>query len=366
MSISKKAHILIVDDTSANIDILGALLAGYKRSFALNGEAALKKARSDAKPDLILLDVMMPGMDGFEVCRQLKKGKDTQHIPVIFVTSMGEEHDEKHGFEVGAVDYISKPFNPFIVKSRVETHLELHQARKMLASQNHILEETVAVRTSELEKTLQQLRGSSLEMILRLSRAAEYKDDDTGAHILRMSRYCYAIAKELNLPEEEREMLLSAAPMHDVGKIGIPDKVLLKPGKLDKEEWALMQRHAEMGADILAGSDVPVIQMAQTVAESHHEKWDGSGYPKGLKGEGIPIVGRISAIADVFDALTSERPYKKPFSIEKSFAIIREGRGTHFDPAVVDAFFNVENEILRIKEECQEGDGIYELFKLTK
>ena len=355
--------ILIVDDTPENINILGELLSEYRRVFALNGKKALEKAFSDEPPDLILLDIMMPEMDGFEVCQRLKEHPATSDVPVIFVTALGEELDEARGLEIGAVDYISKPFSPLVVKQRVKTQLELVSARRKIKSQNLILEDKVAKRTELLVKAMDKIRHNSLEMIVRLSRAAEYKDDDTGAHVLRMSNYAAVIAQIMGWNEEGCADLLHAAPMHDVGKIGIPDNVLLKPGRLDEEEWKIMRRHCKLGYNILANSDVPLIQLAATVAITHHEKWDGTGYPRGLAGNDIPISGRIVAIADVFDALTTKRPYKEPFSIEKSFSILREGREKHFDPEVVDAFFAAEDAILQIKDRYADVKHL-ELFNL--
>lgn len=350
----KDCRILVVDDTPENIDILGALLKEYKRSFALDGQSALEKAKSDTPPDLILLDIMMPGMDGYEVCAKLKMDESTRSIPVIFVTALGEVADEAKGFAIGALDYITKPFKPAVVKERVKTHLSLKLATQELENQNALLEAKVRERTQLLEQALKKLQDVSLETIVRLSRAAEYKDDDTATHILRMSHYSAAVARAMGLSEKEVTNILHAAPMHDIGKIGIPDRILLKPGKLDDEEWKIMRKHSYMGTKILCGSESEVIKLGEIVAYTHHEKWDGNGYPRRLKGEDIPLAGRIVAIADVFDALTSKRPYKEPFSLEKSFRIVRESDGTHFDPEVVKAFFSVESEILEIKERYQD------------
>ncbi len=352
---SNRARILIVDDIKENIDVLAGLLSDYQRTFAPNGEKALAKASSDPMPDLILLDVMMPDMDGFEVCRRLQADPKTRDIPIIFATARGEEANETKGIELGAVDYVTKPFKPAVVRARVKTHLKLKQASEALQNQNVILEKKVAERTVQLRRALREVKEASLETIIRLSRAAEYKDDDTGEHVFRMSHYSAAVARKLGLGEDEADEILHAAPMHDIGKIGIPDRVLLKPGKLDADEWNLMRQHCEMGAAILAGSEADVIKLGEIVAMTHHEKWNGTGYPRGLKGTDIPIAGRVVAIADVFDALTSKRPYKEPFSLEKSFRIIREGRAEHFDPDVVDAFFAAQDEILRIKEQFQDN-----------
>jgi putative two-component system response regulator len=357
-------RVLIVDDTPENIEILGYLLKHYKRIIAVNGQQALKKARQKPPPDLILLDIMMPEMDGFEVCRRLKSDPLTESIPVIFVTALGETPDETKGLELGAVDYITKPFKPAVIKARVATHMALQHARHEMSRQNQTLEERVKERTAQLKTALEKVHQASLETILRLSRAAEYRDDDTGAHLMRMSRFTATVARQLALSDAECHSLLQASPLHDIGKIGVPDRILLKPGKLDKEEWDIMRRHCEMGADILSGSDAEVLVLGEIIAMTHHEKWNGSGYPKGLNGEEIPIAGRITAIADVFDALTSKRPYKQPFSIEKACAIIKEGRGTHFDPDVVDAFFASIEEILEIKNRYQDDD-IAHLFAVA-
>lgn len=347
-------RILVVDDTPVNIRILAGLLSDFSLSVATDGEQALVIATSARRPDLILLDVMMPGLDGFEVCRRLKADPTTRDVPVIFVTAQDDARDEVKGFEAGGVDYITKPFSPPVVRARVETHLALLTARRQLARHNAELETRVAERTAQLREALRKLEEASLETIVRLSRAAETRDDDTGSHVLRMSHYAAVIARRLGLPAEDAETLLHAAPMHDVGKIGIPDRILLKPGKLDADEWAIMRRHAEIGAQILSSSESPVIRLAEVVAMTHHEKWDGTGYPRGLRGEEIPLAGRIVAVADVFDALTTRRPYKEPFSLEKSYEILREGAGRHFDPAVVEAFFAVEDEILAIKARHQD------------
>ena len=343
MSDLSNFNVLVVDDTETNIDILVETLGDvYDVSVAMDGESALEDI-AERTPDLVLLDIIMPGIDGYEVCERLKKDNTTKNIPVIFLTAMTEEQDEAKGLALGAVDYITKPFSPELVKSRVRNQLELKRHR------DH-LEELVRERTAQLIKAFETIKNASLDTILRLSRAAEYKDEDTGAHILRMSNYSAAIAGRMGLDENVVDSILYAAPMHDIGKIGTPDHILLKPGKLDPDEWEIMKQHAVNGARILEGSDAGFIKLGEVIALTHHEKWDGSGYPKGLKGSKIPQAGRITAIADVFDALTSKRPYKEPFSLEKSFVIIKEGRGNHFDPDVVDAFFAVEDEILAIRD----------------
>ncbi len=294
---TSRQTILVVDDIPENIDVLSGILSdSFKVKAATNGENALKIA-AHMPPDLILLDVMMPKMDGYEVCRRLKQDPGTQAIPVIFVTAKGEMENEMQAFELGAVDYITKPVSPPIVMARVRAQLALYE-------KNRKLEATVEQRNIELH-------AARLEIIRHLARAAEYRDNETGMHVLRMSHYAFVLAKAVGMNDVQAELLLNAAPMHDIGKIGIPDKVLLKPGKLDVDEWELMKKHAEIGAVIIGEDNSELLQMAHTVALTHHEKWNGQGYPAGLAGEAIPLVGRITAVVDVFDALTTDRPYKQ-------------------------------------------------------
>ncbi len=353
-----KLKVLIVDDEPTNLKLLGQILQGkYQLSFATDGIKALEGAKK-VKPDIILLDIMMPVMDGYETCSQLKDNPETSKIPVIFVSAMGEIEDEHRGFEVGGVDYITKPVSAPIVHARVKTHLALYD-------QNRMLEKMVQQRTKQLRQAFDKLEIYSLDSIHRLMKASEYKDEHTGAHIQRMSQFSAAVARQIGFNENETKSILHTAPMHDVGKIGIPDHILLKPDKLTADEWEIMKQHTTFGGNILTGSEADYLKLGEVIALTHHEKWDGSGYPKGLSGKQIPIEGRIVAITDVFDALTSKRPYKEPFSIEKSFAIIEEGRGNHFDPAVVDAFFAVKEEILSIKEEYK-TENVSLSLKLTE
>jgi putative two-component system response regulator len=285
----------------------------------------------------------MPGMDGYEVCRTLKGNPVTRKIPVIFVTALSSVREEEKGFAAGGVDYIIKPVSPSIVRQRVKTHMALYD-------QNRILEEKVVQRTQQLENAFSKIKDSSLETIHILSKAAEYRDEDTASHIYRMSSYSAAIAQKIGLSEKEVESILYAAPMHDVGKIGIPDSILLKPGKLTAQEFEIMKGHTLIGAKILENSKTGFIRLGETIALTHHEWWNGKGYPRGLKGQEIPLEGRIIAVADVFDALTTKRPYKEAFPLDVSFGIIEEKRGSQFDPEVVDAFFAVKSEILQIRE----------------
>lgn len=337
---NQELTVLIVDDNSDNLDVLkGVLRPFYKVKAAINGDIALKIA-AKSKPDIILLDIMMPTIDGYEVCRRLKADPVLSDVPVIFVTAKSEVEDEKIGFELGAVDYITKPISVPIVLARVKTHLALYDQQRELSRQ-------VAERTAELDRT-------RLEIIQRLGCAAEYKDNETGMHVIRMSWYSKFLAEQINATDEWVDLVYTAAPMHDIGKIAIPDRVLLKPGKLDKEEWHIMQKHVEYGVDILGDHPSTIMTMAREIALCHHEKFDGSGYPNGLKGEDIPLSARIVAIADVFDALTSERPYKQAWPVEKAVALLEEEAGAHFDPKLVPEFLKCLPKVLEIKTKFQD------------
>ena len=304
--------ILAVDDEASNLQLLRQILQDhYRLLFAKDGARALELARSE-HPDLVLLDVMMPGMSGYEVCAALKAHPATASTPVIFVTALTETADEVEGFEAGAVDYITKPVSPPVVRARVRTHLSLVR--------------------------MEELRASRLEIVQRLGLAAEYKDNETGLHVIRMSHFSRILGIAAGMTEAEADDLLHAAPMHDVGKIGIPDRILQKPGPLDADEWKIMQGHVTIGAEIIGEHDGGMLSLARQIALTHHEKYDGSGYPNGLAGEDIPLVGRIVAIADVFDALTSVRPYKKAWSEEEAVNFLREQKGRHFDPQLVELF----------------------------
>ncbi len=332
-----RPSILVVDDTPDNISLLnGVLRDDYRVLVATNGEQALKIAAGDTPPDLILLDVMMPGMSGHEVCERLKANSITRKIPVIFVTAMNEVEDEAKGFALGAVDYITKPISPPIVKARVGTHLALYD-------QNRELELRVAERTKELSET-------RMEIVKRLGRAGEFRDNETGMHVIRVAHYCRLLGQAIRMNEEDIDNLFNAAPMHDIGKIGIKDAVLLKPGKLDDEEMKHMRLHVQIGGDIMGEHHDGLLSTARLIALTHHEKWDGTGYPNGIKGEDIPLVGRITALADVFDALTSERPYKKAWPIEEATALIEREAGKSFDPVLAEKFLSILPQIVAARE----------------
>lgn len=345
-------EILIVDDELVSRRKLQKIMKDLGNCQSVeNGEDALRLAMGENSPDLILLDIDMPGMDGFEVCKKLKAKPHTKDIPVIFLTAHIDINSITRGFELGAVDYITKPFHKEEVKTRVRTQLSLKKIREelqakniILENQNEILEEKVRERTKELQDT-------RLEIIRRLTIASEQRDNETGQHIIRMSKMCALVGQAFGMSDGQCDLLLHASPMHDIGKIGIPDKVLLKPGKLDPDEWEIMKTHTTLGEKILSGHGSELMKMARLIAITHHEKWDGTGYPQGLKGEDIPLVGRICALCDVFDALTSNRPYKKAWSIEDSLKEINRNKAKSFDPRLVVGFNNVQDDIVKITKE---------------
>ncbi len=325
----EKQRILVVDDTPTNIKVLNDLLKDhYQISVATNGPDALDLANSDSKPDLILLDIMMPEMDGYQVIQRLKQDPATQKIPVLFITAKGEVGDETKGLAMGAVDYITKPISPPIVKARIANHMNLHIYQENLEA--------------VVEQRTKQLTDGYIDTIRRLTKASEYKDEETGAHIKRISYYTRELSKEMGMDHGFVDSIFYASPMHDIGKVAIPDAVLLKEGPLNDDEWATMKTHAPIGGKILKGSESPYLKMAEDVATFHHERFDGNGYPKGLKGEAIPLTALIMNITDQYDALRSKRPYKPAFSHDKTVSIITKGDGRtmpdHFDPTVLSAF----------------------------
>lgn len=347
----EKPVILIVDDEELNLRLIDAALSpqGYDVVMARDGLEALEKA-AEVSPDIILLDIMMPKMNGYEVARRLKEGDTTNTIPVVMVTSLQDVNDRIKALEAGVDDFLTKPVEITELRARVKSSLKIKAYNDHMHNYQKELEMGIAQRTRELQLALEKITITSLDTIYRLSRAAEYKDEDTGTHTKRMSEYAVAIARNMKLSETPIGTLLYAAPMHDLGKIGIPDHILLKPGKLDSGEWEIMKQHTTIGAQILGGSDSEVVRLAEVIALTHHEKWDGSGYPNGLKKGEIPVAGRIVAIADVYDALTSKRPYRQSLTTEEACTIIKEGRGTHFDPDVVASFFTVLDEISALRQ----------------
>ncbi|KRT56423.1 response regulator [endosymbiont of Ridgeia piscesae] len=347
--------ILVVDDESFYINVLVDLLREqYRVTVAKSGQQALSRVSSEIPPDLILLDILMPEMDGYEVCKQLKADPCTVDIPVIFLTVKSEVDDEIRGFQLGAVDYITKPMSPPLVLSRVKTHLALSQTRRILKNQNQLLEERVRERTHEISRTQDVA-------IFCLASLAETRDNETGNHIRRTQHYIQLLANHLKayprfqktLNNEYIDLLFKSAPLHDIGKVGVADKILLKPGKLDPAEWEEMKRHAQYGFDALLRAEQELgstafLQLAREICLTHHEKWDGTGYPNGLIGEAIPLSGRLMALADVYDALITSRVYKEAFSHETAVEMIREERGRHFDPEVVRAFLDLEDSFQAI------------------
>ena len=351
--------VLVVDDMPENLTVIGeALQPDFCVRVANGGRRALELARSSPKPDLILLDVMMPELDGFAVMRHLKADALTCHIPVIFVTALDADDDEAYGLELGAVDYIHKPIRPAIVRARAHSQIELKTARDRLSHQNVWLESEVARRMKEN----QIIQDVSMRALAGL---AETRDNETGNHIRRTQAYVNVLARRLAEGAQRFaglrrssiiDLVVKAAPLHDIGKVGIPDQILLKPGPLTPEEWVIMQTHARLGADAIdaalqeENNQAPLafLHIAMDIAHSHHEKWDGSGYPDGLKGEAIPLAARLMALADVFDALISRRVYKPPMPIEKAQGIILDGRGKHFDPDIVDVFVACLDDFIAI------------------
>ncbi|MBA4002605.1 MAG: two-component system response regulator [Delftia sp.] len=323
LATDKRPRLLLVDDDPTNLHVLRQILGeDYRLSFATDGRKALQLAQH--QPDLILLDIMMPELDGYAVCRQLKAQADTARIPVIFITALSDGQDEALGFASGAVDYIVKPVRAPVVRARVRNHLSLVK--------------------------LDELRSTRLQIVQRLGRAAEYRDNETGMHVIRMSHYAKTLALAAGCTDEWADDLLNAAPMHDVGKIGIPDAILLKNGPLTAEEWTVMRRHPQIGAEIIGEHYSQVLQMAYSIALTHHEKWDGTGYPQGLAGEDIPLASRIVAVADVFDALTTERPYKHAWTVDDAMEHIEQQAGAHFDPRLVPLFIGLRPQLEDIRE----------------
>jgi len=345
-----KPVILAVDDEKMNRQLMEAMIVsiGYTAVLASNGRECLEKI-SEVNPDVILLDVMMPEMNGFDVARRIKSNEATMLIPIVMVTALRNIDDRVKALEAGADDFLSKPVDLTELRARLKSLVKVKAYYDHIKSYQQALTEEVNRMTQQLLDALQAVKESSLETIYRLSRSALLKDEGTGSHINRVSLYAEALARKLELPDELIENILYATPMHDIGKIGIPDNILLKPGKLTPVEWEVMKTHTTIGAKILEGSKISYIKTAEIVALTHHEKWDGSGYPRGLRGEDIPLPGRITALVDVFDALVSERPYKKAFSMEEALRIIEDGKESHFDKAIVDAFMEIRSEILEIK-----------------
>ncbi len=349
MDDKRQADILIVDDVHENLNLLSEILEEHNFTVrpAPNGKVALASAQRDP-PDLVLLDVNMPKINGFDVCRHLKADERTCNVPILFVSALGESFNKVKAFEIGGEDYITKPFSIEEVLARINHHLSLSRLQKQLLEKNEslakeiIARKTVEAEVKKLNAKLEQLaQQRQEEMLERLAIVAEKRDDDTGEHTFRVGNLSAKIAAEVGLSENEVTMLRQAARLHDIGKVAVPDSVLLKPGKLTKEEFNTMKRHTIVGAEMLAQSSTPILRMAEQIAHSHHERWDGKGYPQGLRGDVIPIFARIVTVADVFDALTSKRPYKNAWIVEEAIIEIERCTGSQFDPKVVDGFLKV-------------------------
>ncbi len=350
--------ILVVDDEEINVKLLEYLLLrnGYRSVRSTTDPRDVVQLYLEFRPDLVLLDLNMPHMDGVEVMEKLY-GIETETYPsIVIITANNNDEAKIRCLDSGALDFLAKPFNAVEVVARIKNILNIRLLHNRINHQNKILDQKIRERTQELSDT-------RLEVAQRLSRAAECRDNETGMHVIRMSRYSYLLAEAVGLSINQCELLQHASPMHDIGKIGIPDSILLKPGKLDAEEWKIMKSHTEIGGKILSGSDSNLMQMAESIARTHHEKWDGSGYPQGLKGEDIPLEGRIVAVCDVFDALTSERPYKKQWSVEKAVQELKDNSGIHFDPVLVNKFIEILPQVLRVMECCQDEPAPEEVLK---
>lgn len=336
-----RANILIVDDQMLNVRLFEKILkqAGYQNVYSTLDSRQALTMYQEHDIDVLLLDIRMPHLDGFQVMQQLNDELASDYLPILVLTAEPTPETRSQALSSGAKDFLIKPFDRSEALLRIRNILEVRLLHKQVKEQNERLEEQVKERTKQLE-------DSRRDVIQRLGLAAEYKDNETGNHVIRMSKFSQLLALEAGLSAREANVILDAAPMHDVGKIGIPDRVLLKPGKLDADEWAIMQTHVTIGAEILSGGESELMVMAKSIALSHHEKWDGTGYPAGLSGKNIPIEGRICALCDVFDALTSERPYKKAWPIDKAMALIKEQSGQHFDPDLVIAFERILDEVL--------------------
>lgn len=364
----QRPTVLVVDDTPDNLSLMSSLLRDlYRVQVANSGEKALKLLQSRPLPDLILLDIMMPGLSGYDVCEAVKADPATRDIPIIFLTAMSATQDEKKGLDMGAVDFITKPVNPPIVLSRVATQLKVKAVSDFLRDQNAYLEAEVKRRTEELA-AIQDVT------IMAMASLAETRDNDTGNHIRRTQHYIRTLARHLSdhtrfrhfLTEKTIDSLFKSAPLHDIGKVGIPDRILLKPGKFTPDEFEIMKTHCRLGRDAIQhaedqlGLKVEFLQLAKDIAYYHQEKWDGSGYPEGIGGDDIPIAARLMAVADVYDALISRRVYKDGMPHEKAVEIIMQGRGSHFDPDIADAFFVLSEEFRAIAAQYADDDETME------
>lgn len=345
----QRARLLIVDDQAANVKLLERHLAaaGFRNVMSTTDPRQVESIYQQEPVDLVLLDIRMPHMDGYQVMELLRRLAGNEYLPILILTAQTDPDTKLKALQMGANDFLTKPFDNVEVLLRVKNMLDARRLHIELSDFNDTLAVRIKQKTAELQDTI-------LEVVRRLGKAAEYRDNETGFHVIRMSKYSYLIARQMGISEEEASVLEYAAAMHDIGKIGTPDNILLKPGALDDEEWRIMKEHTSIGGDILSNSRYRVIQLAEEIARTHHEKWDGSGYPAGLKGEEIPRLARIIPVSDVFDALTSVRPYKKAWPVDDAVDEIKKSSGAHFDPAVVSAFEQCLPQILEVKTQYAE------------
>jgi len=341
----RQASVVVVDDNPANVALLGKLLRneGYENVTGFTDPRLVQSHYEKNRVDIVLLDIRMPHMDGFEVMAALKSVALDDYLPILVLTAQTDIETRHRALAEGAKDFLNKPFEHAEALNRIYNILDVRLMHNKIRDHNAELEKKVHARTREIEET-------RLDVIRRLGRAAEYRDNETGFHVIRMSKYCECLALAAGMSEHDATVLLNASPMHDVGKIGIPDAVLLKPGKLDPDEWEIMKSHSSIGGEILSEGDSELMHVARTVALTHHENWDGTGYPEGLKGEEIPLAGRIASICDVFDALLSDRPYKKAWTVEEAAEFMRQESARKFDPELLKLFFDISDEILVIRE----------------
>jgi len=338
--------ILIVDDIYKNIQLVASVLSSYDTAFSTSGEEALRLIQEE-KFDLILLDVMMPGMDGFTTCENIRKVEGYSEVPIIFLTAKNDSQSIVQGFDVGGQDFISKPFNTRELLARVDTFLRL---KAFEDKQQAKIDESII----ELKSLNKEIEETQKEVVFTMGAIGETRSKETGLHVKRVAEYSYLFSTLLGYSEEEAQLIKMASPMHDIGKVGIPDSILNKPAKLDKDEWKIMMTHAELGYEMLKHSNRPILSMAADIALSHHEKFDGTGYPKGLKAQEIKMCGRITALADVFDALGSERCYKESWDDEEIFSFLKDESGKHFDPTLVRLFFDNLDQFLAIRNEYRD------------
>ena len=357
--------ILAVDDEPFNLDLIEAAFLEYEHITIVNassGQEALKKLDSQ-EFNVVLLDISMPNIYGLEVLKIIRENKKLLHLPVLMVTANTEKEHES--LNLGANDFISKPYDIEILCARTINYAKLNLLHIESQKQQIILEETVQERTAQLQKTLQLAKRTEFEISIRLGRASEFRDLETGGHIKRMSHYSKLLGELYGLDTQECELILYAAPLHDIGKVGIPDKILLKPGKFENDEFEIMKLHAELGSKMLEGAeDFPVLEAGHIIAAQHHEKWNGQGYPVGIRGEEIHLYARIVAIADVFDALSSKRVYKEPMELDKVLTIMQNDAGTHFDPNLIKLFLENIDKFLEIQEKYKDDDNAHTIMDI--